>query len=130
MSTDTNIDHEKVMALFGNVFNDVAGSIAIMMSYIGDQTGVYKAMEKLVSDSVAAISKEADVDERYLKEWLASNAGRGYVNFNPDSEEFSLSPEQAAVFAREGEPTCIQGLVQGVVGQFVKEDVALSLIHI
>ncbi|MFL2805283.1 MAG: class I SAM-dependent methyltransferase [Gammaproteobacteria bacterium] len=127
MSTDTNIDHEKVMALFGNVFNDVAGSIAIMMSYIGDQTGVYKAMDKLGSASVAAIAKEADVDERYLKEWLASNAGRGYVNFNPDSEEFSLSPEQAAVFAREGEPTCIQGLVQGVVGQFVKEDVAIDV---
>ena len=42
MSSETNIDHEKVMALFGNVFNDVAGSIAIMMSYIGDQTGVCK----------------------------------------------------------------------------------------
>ena len=64
MSTDTNIDHEKVMALFGNVFNDVAGSIAIMMSYIGDQTGVYKAMDKLGSASVAAIAKEADVDEK------------------------------------------------------------------
>ena len=127
MSTDTNIDHEKVMALFGNVFNDVAGSIAIMMSYIGDQTGVYKAMDKLGSASVAVIAKEADVDERYLKEWLSSNAARGYVNFNPDSEEFSLSPEQAAVFARESEPTCIQGLVQGVVGQFVKEDVAIDV---
>jgi hypothetical protein len=102
MSSETNIDHDKVMALFGNVFNDVAGSIAIMMSYIGDQTGVYKAMDKLGSASVASIAKEANVDERYLKEWLASNAGRGYVNYNPDSDEFSLSPEQAAVFAREG----------------------------
>ena len=34
MSEQMNVDHEKVMALFGNVFNDVAGAVAIMMSYI------------------------------------------------------------------------------------------------
>ena len=43
------------------------------------------------------------------------------------NEEFSLTPEQACVFARESEPTCIQGLIQGVVGQFAKEDVALDV---
>ena len=40
MSEQTSVDHEKVMQLFGSVFNDVAGSVAIMMSYLGDQTGV------------------------------------------------------------------------------------------
>lgn len=121
------MDQEKLMELFGSVFNDVAGSVAIMMSYLGDQTGVYRAMDKLGSASVASIAKEAGVNERYLLEWLSSNAGRGYVTYDEDSCEFSLSPEQAAVFAREEEPTCIQGLIQGVVGQFVKEDVAVDV---
>jgi len=122
-----SVDQDKVMELFGSVFNDVAGSVAIMMSYLGDQTGVYRAMDKLGSATVADIAKEAAVNERYLLEWLSSNAGRGYVTYDEDSEEFSLSPEQAAVFARENEPTCIQGLVQGVVGQFVKEEVAVDV---
>ena len=34
MSEQTSVDHEKVMQLFGSVFNDVAGSVAIMMSYL------------------------------------------------------------------------------------------------
>ena len=127
MSAETEINHEKLMELFGNVFNDVAGSMAIMMSYLGDQTGVYQAMDKLGSASVKDIAEEADVNERYLLEWLSSNAGRGYVTYHDDTGEFSLTPEQAAVFARESEPTCIQGLVQGVVGQFVKEDVAVDV---
>ena len=127
MEEQTTVNHDKLMALFGSVFNDVAGSVAIMMSYIGDQTGVYRAMDKLGPSSVASIAEEAKVDERYLKEWLASNAARGYVHFNAESEEFSLTPEQAAVFARESEPTCIQGLIQGVVGQFVKEDIAIDV---
>ena len=127
MSTEEQLDHEKLMTLFGNVFNDVQGAVAILMSYLGDQTGVYRAMDKLGLSSVSAIAKEAKVDERYLQEWLASNAARGYVNFNAETEEFSLSPEQASVFARENEPTCIQGLMQGVVGQFIKEDVAIDV---
>ena len=127
MSAETEVNHEKLMELFGNVFNDVAGSMAIMMSYIGDQSGVYKAMDRLGSASVKDIAKAADVNERYLLEWLSSNAGRGYVTYHDDLDEFSLTPEQAAVFARESEPTCIQGLVQGVVGQFVKEDVAVEV---
>ena len=127
MSTNTEVNHDKLMELFGDVFNDVAGSIAVMMSYLGDQTGVYRAMDKLGPSSVKDIAAESNVNERYLLEWLSSNAGRGYVTYHEDSDKFSLSPEQAAVFARENEPTCIQGLMQGVVGQFVKEDVAIDV---
>ena len=127
MSTNTEVNHDKLMELFGDVFNDVAGSIAVMMSYLGDQTGVYRAMDKLGPSSVKDIAVESNVNERYLLEWLSSNAGRGYVTYHEDSDKFSLSPEQAAVFARENEPTCIQGLMQGVVGQFVKEDVAIDV---
>ena len=127
MNSTTEVNHEKLMELFGNVFNDVAGSMAIMMSYLGDQTGAYRAMDKLGPATAEEIAKESNVDERYLLEWLSSNAGRGYVTYHDDTNQFSLSPEQAAVFARENEPTCIQGLVQGVVGQFVKEDVAVEV---
>ena len=120
-------DHGKVMELFGSVFNDVAGSVAIMMSYLGDQTGVYRAMDKLGPATASSIAIESQVDERYLLEWLSSNAARGYVTYDDDSQLFSLSPEQAAVFARENEPTCIQGLIQGVVGQFVNQDIAIDV---
>ena len=44
------------MELFGDVFNDVAGSIAVMMSNLGDQTGVYRAMDKLGPSSVKDIA--------------------------------------------------------------------------
>ena len=66
MSANTEVNHDKLMELFGDVFNDVAGSIAVMMSYLGDQTGVDKSMDKLVPSSVQDISKESNVNERYL----------------------------------------------------------------
>jgi 2-polyprenyl-3-methyl-5-hydroxy-6-metoxy-1,4-benzoquinol methylase len=42
----------------------------------------------------------------------------GYVTFHPEDGTFSLSPEQALVFAREGQPACMQGFFQVVVSQF------------
>ena len=65
MSTNTEVNHDKLMELFGDVFNDVAGSIAVMMSYLGDQTGVYRAMDKLGPSSVKDIAVESNVNERY-----------------------------------------------------------------
>ena len=41
MSEQTSVDHEKVMQLFGSVVNDVAGSVAIMMSYFTFVSMVY-----------------------------------------------------------------------------------------
>ena len=71
MNSTTEVNHEKLMELFGNVFNDVAGSMAIMMSYLGDQTGAYRAMDKLGPATAEEIAKESNVDERYLLEWLS-----------------------------------------------------------
>ena len=69
MSEQTSVDHEKVMQLFGSVFNDVAGSVAIMMSYLGDQTGLYSKIEEMGSCTAQSLADATDMDERYLQEW-------------------------------------------------------------
>jgi SAM-dependent methyltransferase len=47
----------------------------------------------------ADVAREADVDERYVREWLAAQAAGGYVTYDPASERFSLTEEQAFVLA-------------------------------
>ena len=34
MSANSEVNQDKLMELFGDVFNDVAGSIAVMLSYL------------------------------------------------------------------------------------------------
>jgi ubiquinone/menaquinone biosynthesis C-methylase UbiE len=127
MSKSQEVNHEKLMGLFGNVFSHISGAVGLMMSYLGDQTGLYAKIEELGSCSAKTLAEATDMDERYLQEWLSSNAAHGYITYDGDSKEFSLSPEQAIVFCREGEPQCLQGLIQGVIGQIAKEDVALDV---
>lgn len=50
------------------------------------------------------LSKAAEVDERYLSEWLSHQAASNYLTYDPASEKFSLPPEQAMVFANEDSP--------------------------
>ena len=112
MNAQTDVDLRKLEALTGKVMTDAAGAGAGLLAYIGDQTGVYRAMVALGRALPAQIASEAGVDERYLREWLGAQAAAGYVTFHGEDETWSLSPEQALVFAAEGHPACMQGYFQ------------------
>lgn len=112
MISQPDVDLQKLEALTGKVMADAAGAGAGLLAYIGDQTGVYRAMVALGRALPARIAAEAGVDERYLREWLGAQSAAGYVTFHGEDETFSLSPEQALVFAAEGHPACMQGYFQ------------------
>ncbi len=124
MSDQVNM--EAVEELAGKVVGDVAGAMGLFLAYLGDQAGVYAALEKAGPCTAGALADTLGMNEKYVHEWLASNAANGYVTHDPDGDLFSLSPEQAVVFAREGHPACMQGFFQSVVGQFERHADALE----
>ncbi|VAW08187.1 hypothetical protein MNBD_ALPHA05-1855 [hydrothermal vent metagenome] len=121
------MNEDKFNELLGKVLGDVSGAIGLLMSYIGDQAGVYKILEEAGPCTHEELAKKSGIDARYLREWLSSNAALGYVDYNPDKDTFSLSPEQAAIFAHEGEPTCMQGFFQAVVSQYEAHETAVDV---
>lgn len=127
MTATREFDEERFEALFGKVIGDVGGAMGLLMAYLGDQSGVYRALEASGGATHEELAREAGVDPRYLREWLSANAAFGYVDYDADSDRFSLNPEQAALFAHEGEPTCMQGFFQAIVGQYATHDTALEV---
>jgi ubiquinone/menaquinone biosynthesis C-methylase UbiE len=123
----TDINQEAFEALQGKVMGDVAGAMGLLMSYLGDQAGVYQALESQGPCTHEALATSTGMDARYLREWLSANAAHGYVQFDEASDQFSLTPEQAAIFAHDGEPTCMQGFFQAVVSQYATHDTALDV---
>lgn len=113
-----NFDETRLNDLIGKVIGDVAGALSLYMAYLGDQAGVFSALDgagRLTLDELAA---ETGLNPKYLREWLGSVSAAGYVNFHADDETFSITPEQALVFTREGQPACMQGFFQLLVSQF------------
>jgi SAM-dependent methyltransferase len=48
------------------------------------------------------LAESTGLNERYLREWAATMAASGYLDYNAHTETFRLNPEQALVLAREG----------------------------
>lgn len=120
------IDMAKVEELAGKVIGDVAGALSLYMAYLGDQTGVFEALDKMGRVSVAQLAEHTGMNEKYLHQWLGSVSAAGYVNFHAEDETFSISPEQALIFSREGQPACMQGFIQAVVSQYESHEKAVK----
>lgn len=125
MST-TDINQDKLEQLAGKVIGDVAGAMGVLLAYVGDQAGVYAALEEHGPCTAADLAQKTGLNEKYVHEFLASNAANGYVTYDEANAMFSLSPEQAIVFAREGHPACMQGFFQAVVAQFETHEMAVK----
>ena len=44
-----------------------------------------------------------------MREWAFAQAANGYVDFDAEQERFSLTPEQAMVFATKDSPVYLEG---------------------
>ena len=118
MTVTEAIDETRLNDLIGKVIGDVAGALSLYMAYLGDQAGVFDALDGAGRLTVDELAAKTGLNAKYLHEWLGSVCAAGYVNHHAEDETFSITPEQALVFAREGQPACMQGFIQAVVSQY------------
>jgi 2-polyprenyl-3-methyl-5-hydroxy-6-metoxy-1,4-benzoquinol methylase len=120
------IDEARLNDLIGKVIGDVAGSMGVFMAYLGDRAGVFAALDGAGRVTLGELAKKTGLNEKYLHEWLGSVSAAGYVTYHSEEETFSLSPEQALIFTREGQPACMQGFFQIVISQFEGQEKAVE----
>jgi SAM-dependent methyltransferase len=98
----------KLNVFIGQFVTDLGAAVHAGMVVIGEKLGLYKALvgEPMSSAQLAAKTK---TDERYLREWLASQATGGYITYNDKTNKFSLSEEQAFTLVNEDSPAYLPG---------------------
>jgi len=109
------VDMEKLNVFIGKFVNDLGATAHAGMVVLGEKLGLYKAlaMRPMTSTELAAATS---TDERYVREWLSSQAAGGYVNYDPKSQRFSLDEEQAMALAVVDSPAYIPGAFELAVG--------------
>jgi SAM-dependent methyltransferase len=110
------IDEAKLEAFMGQFVGDLGAALSVATVMVGDQLGLYKAMADGSPVTPAELAERTDTDERYVREWLSSQAASGYVAYDPSSETFSLPPEQAMALAQDDSPAFIPGAFQLAAG--------------
>ncbi|MGR9356312.1 class I SAM-dependent methyltransferase [Rhizobium leguminosarum] len=114
-------DMQKLDALVGRLVGDVGAAMSGALVVLGDQVGIYKAMADGTPMSVQDLAAKTGVKERYLREWLSAQAAADYVAYDEKTDRFSLTPEQAMVFAEENSPAFFVGAFEVVQSMWMDE---------
>jgi len=109
------LDMDKLNAFVGRFVGDLGATAHAGMVVIGEKLGLYKALAAEPMTSAELAAKTA-TDERYVREWLASQAAGGYVTYDEKTNKFSLTEEQAFTLATEDSPAYLPGAFQLALG--------------
>ncbi len=103
------VDEGRLHEFVGRMLGDLGGALSVPMVRIGDRLGLYRTLHKKGPMTAGELAAAAEIAVRYVREWLSHQAASGYVTYDPASGRFSLSPEQAMVFAEPDSPVYLQG---------------------
>ncbi|WP_123533384.1 class I SAM-dependent methyltransferase [Halosimplex salinum] len=115
MSLETQadpIDEEKLNELVETSLVDLGATVHAALATIGDDLGLYAALDETGPLTSAELAEETDTSERYVREWLRSQAAGEYVAYDPETDRYDLTPEQAYVLADEESPVFMPGAFQ------------------
>ncbi|WP_200937187.1 MULTISPECIES: class I SAM-dependent methyltransferase [unclassified Phenylobacterium] len=115
------VDQSKLEAFQGKMLGDMGAAVSAALVILGDRLGLYKAMAQGGPMTSLQLASATGTTERYVREWLAAQAAAGYVDYDPVKSEFSLTPEQAMVFADEGGPAFMAGGFELLASMFRDE---------
>ncbi len=109
------VDTKKLEQFLGQFVTDLGATVHAGMVVIGERLGLYKALAAgpLTAVELAAITR---TDERYVREWLGSQAAGGYITYNPQTLKFGITEEQALTLANEDGPAYLPGAFELALG--------------
>lgn len=98
------IDQDKLNSFIQRAVIDLSAGYGGVMVSIGGKLGLYKALAGTGPLSARELSTRTRCAERYVREWLSSQAASGYLTYHAVSDTYELSPEHALVLADENSP--------------------------
>lgn len=103
------IDEGKLQAFLGRVVGDFGAALSMPLAYIGSKLGLYRALAEIGPATPAELAAHTGTVERYVREWLINQAASGYVEYDPATARYSMSPEQALALTDETSPAYVGG---------------------
>ena len=115
-------DQERLNAFLGKMVGDLGAIASGAGVLLGDRLGLFKALREGGKLTAAELATQTGTQERLVREWLASQAAAGYVEYDASGDRFYLSPEQELVFADESSPAFMAGAFEVLSSLWLDED--------
>lgn len=105
----TTVNQERLNQFLGKFVGDFGAALHAPTVIIGEKLGLYRALAAAGPLDSQALADRTGTNERYVREWLAAQAASGYVNYDPETARYHLTPEQAFTLADEDSPAYLPG---------------------
>ena len=104
-----DIDADKLNGLVGKMLGDLGGAFSVPTGRIGYRLGLFETLHKHGPLTADELATQTGLAKRYVREWALAQASNGYIAFHSATNQFSLTPEQAMVFAVKESPVYLEG---------------------
>lgn len=115
------IDEAKLHAFVGKMLGDLGGAMSVPTVRLGFRLGLFRALAESPATAEELARRAGGLHVRYVREWALAQAANGYVDFDPATDMFSLSPEQAMVFDQQDSPVYLAGAFELVAATIEAE---------
>lgn len=106
----TQLNEKKLNEFVGKMLGDLGGAFSVPTVRLGFRLGLFDALNAGGSATAEELAKRAGgLTPRYVREWALAQAANGFIDYDSAQEKFSLSPEQAMVFAMKDSPVYLAG---------------------
>ena len=116
------INEDKLNEFVGRFAGDLGAVLHASTVLLGDRLGLYVAMGDSQPVTAAQLAERTGYPERYLAEWLAAQAAGGYAEYDPTSQTFRLSEEQAFALTSPDNPLFAPGGLQVAASTIIDVD--------
>ncbi|HWM68568.1 MAG TPA: class I SAM-dependent methyltransferase [Steroidobacteraceae bacterium] len=106
----TPLNEQKFHALIGKMLGDLGGAFSVPTVRIGLRLGLFDALHKGGPATAQELAARAGaLSPRYIREWLLAQSANGFIDYDAASQTFTLTPEQAMIFAVKESPVYLAG---------------------
>ncbi|MER6004835.1 class I SAM-dependent methyltransferase [Nonomuraea angiospora] len=119
---EKTLDQERVKEFLERVTTDSGAALAGLCTSIGTRLGLYEAMAGAGPLTSGELAARAGLDERYVREWLASQVAGQYVHYEPGTDTYVFPDEHAAVLADPASPAYSAGAFAMLQPLYATED--------
>ncbi len=115
------LDEARLGEFVGKMLGDLGGAMSVPTARIGFRLGLFDALAASPATAAELAARAGGLHERYVREWCLAQAANGFIEFDPASDIFSLSPEQAMVFCVEDSPVYLRGAFEMIAAMVEAE---------
>ena len=115
------LNEAKLHEFVGKMLGDIGGAMSVPTVRIGIRLGLFERLAEGDATAAELAERAGGLHQRYVREWALAQTANGYIDYDPASDKFSISPEQAMVFVNQDSPVYLAGAFELVAAMIESE---------